>query len=92
MRLGTFSVSLAVKDIAASRLKEQGVALASEADPEGKGPASLVVVDPDGNPVLIDQHVPGPMALDFFTDELIAYRTSRPRTPLTVWQIGSRFG
>jgi catechol 2,3-dioxygenase-like lactoylglutathione lyase family enzyme len=42
------------------RLKEQGVALASEADPEGTGPGSLVVVDPDGNPVLIDQHVAKP--------------------------------
>jgi hypothetical protein len=27
------------------------------ADETSKGPASFVVVDPDGNPILIDQHV-----------------------------------
>jgi lactoylglutathione lyase len=39
------------------RLKEQGVQFASEADQTSKGPASFMVVDPDGNPVLVDQHV-----------------------------------
>jgi lactoylglutathione lyase len=39
------------------RLKAQGVAFASEADESTTGPASFVVVDPDGNPVLVDQHV-----------------------------------
>jgi hypothetical protein len=39
------------------QLKEQGVALASEADETGTGPASIIVIDPDGNPVLIDQHL-----------------------------------
>ena len=39
------------------RLKAQGVPLVSEADEHGMGPASFVAVDPDGNPVLIDQHV-----------------------------------
>jgi len=39
------------------RLKAQGVALATEADETTSGPASLMVVDPDGNPILIDQHV-----------------------------------
>lgn len=39
------------------RLKAAGVALVSEADETGSGPASCVVVDPDGNPILIDQHV-----------------------------------
>ncbi len=38
-------------------LKRKGLELASEADENSSGPASLVVVDPDGNPVLIDQHV-----------------------------------
>ena len=38
-------------------LKEQGVELQSEADESTAGPASIVLVDPDGNPVLIDQHV-----------------------------------
>ena len=126
MRLGNFSVSLAVKDIAASRafyeklgfktmggnqaqnwlilqndtstiglfqgmfeknmltfnpgwdrsantlpefddvreiqrnLKSQGVSLKSEADEASTGPASLIVVDPDGNPILLDQHIPKP--------------------------------
>ena len=39
------------------QLKDQGVAFASEADESTTGPASFVVVDPDGNPVLFDQHV-----------------------------------
>lgn len=39
------------------RLKSQGLTLTSEADETSTGPASLVLVDPDGNPVLIDQHV-----------------------------------
>ena len=122
MNLGTFSVSLAVKDIAASRdfyetlgfeaiggdveqnwlilkngdhviglfqgmfegnlltfnpgwdqsgneldsftdvreiqreLKEQGIALSSEADESTSGPASVMLSDPDGNQILIDQH------------------------------------
>ncbi|MBK9739856.1 MAG: VOC family protein [Actinobacteria bacterium] len=38
-------------------LKEQGVAFAQEADEDSSGPASFVVVDPDGNPILVDQHV-----------------------------------
>ena len=38
------------------RLKEAGIALASEADESTTGPASLMVKDPDGNPILVDQH------------------------------------
>lgn len=38
-------------------MKAQGVALESEADESTTGPASFVVVDPDGNPILVDQHV-----------------------------------
>ncbi len=38
-------------------LKEQGVELISEADESTSGPASLATVDPDGNPILVDQHV-----------------------------------
>ncbi len=38
-------------------LKEKGVNFAAEADEDSSGPASFVVVDPDGNPVLVDQHV-----------------------------------
>jgi lactoylglutathione lyase len=39
------------------RLKAQGVAFAQEADESTAGPGSFVVVDPDGNPILVDQHV-----------------------------------
>ena len=39
------------------RLKEQGVELVSEADESTAGPASFIAVDPDGNPILVDQHV-----------------------------------
>jgi len=38
-------------------LKQNGVELASEADESSEGPASFLVIDPDGNPILIDQHV-----------------------------------
>jgi lactoylglutathione lyase len=38
-------------------LKARGVTLQQEADEDSTGPASLVVVDPDGNPILLDQHV-----------------------------------
>ena len=126
MRLGNFSVSLAVKDIAASRafyeklgfkmvsgdqsknwvvlqnettkiglfqgmferntltfnpgwdsskatlpdfddvrdlqktLKPRGLTPAPAADESTTGPAFLMLTDPDGNPILIDQHVPSP--------------------------------
>jgi len=39
------------------RLEAAGVEFESKADPATTGPASFVVVDPDGNPVLVDQHV-----------------------------------
>jgi hypothetical protein len=39
------------------RLKEQGVTLIAEADESTSGPASFIAVDPDGNPILVDQHV-----------------------------------
>ncbi len=38
-------------------LKSQGMALASEADENSTGPASFMVIDPDDNPILVDQHV-----------------------------------
>lgn len=38
-------------------LKDNGVKLETEADESTPGPASLVVLDPDGNAILIDQHV-----------------------------------
>lgn len=39
------------------QLRAQGVELVSEADESTTGPASFVAVDPDGNPILVDQHV-----------------------------------
>jgi lactoylglutathione lyase len=39
------------------RLKAQGVRLISEADEATSGPASFVLEDPDGNQILVDQHV-----------------------------------
>ncbi len=38
-------------------LKEKGIKLENEADQSTKGPASFMVVDPDGNTILIDQHI-----------------------------------
>jgi catechol 2,3-dioxygenase-like lactoylglutathione lyase family enzyme len=38
-------------------LKEQGVAFVSEADENTVGPANFILLDPDGNPILVDQHV-----------------------------------
>jgi lactoylglutathione lyase len=38
-------------------LKAQGVLLTSEADENSTGPGSFLVVDPDGNPIMVDQHV-----------------------------------
>ena len=39
------------------QLKAQGIQLQQEADEGTTGPASFVAVDPDGNPILVDQHV-----------------------------------
>ncbi len=50
--LGTFTD---VRDIQ-RQLKEQWVEFISEADESTTGPASFIAVDPDGNPILVDQH------------------------------------
>ena len=39
------------------QLKAQGITLATEADETTTGPASFMAIDPDGNPILVDQHV-----------------------------------
>lgn len=39
------------------RVKRAGIVPSLEADESGQGPASFMVVDPDGNPILVDQHV-----------------------------------
>lgn len=38
-------------------LKAKGIGFQSEADESTSGPASFVIVDPDGNAILVDQHV-----------------------------------
>ena len=39
------------------QLRAQGVTFVLEADETTKGPAHFTLLDPDGNPVLVDQHV-----------------------------------
>jgi catechol 2,3-dioxygenase-like lactoylglutathione lyase family enzyme len=39
------------------RLQAQGVQLREVADEATSGPAHFVAIDPDGNPILVDQHV-----------------------------------
>jgi lactoylglutathione lyase len=39
------------------QLKAQGVGLITEADESTTGPAHIMMMDPDGNPILVDQHV-----------------------------------
>ena len=39
------------------QLKARGVVFESKADESTTGPASFIVIDPDGNPILLDQHV-----------------------------------
>ena len=68
MNLGTFSISLNVKDIQASKsfYEDLGFKVFEgdisqnwliKADDNTSGPASFIVIDPDGNPILVDQHV-----------------------------------
>lgn len=45
-----------VRDIQKA-LKARGIVFALEADETSTGPASCTIVDPDGNPILLDQHV-----------------------------------
>ena len=44
-----------IRDIQ-KHLKAEGVALDSEADESTSGPASMMLTDPDGNVILVDQH------------------------------------
>lgn len=52
-----------IRDIRA-KLLEGGIEMATDLDPDETGPASIVIVDPDGNPVLIDQFFPRPESSD----------------------------
>lgn len=57
--LATLESFTDVRDIQAV-LDERGVALGERADPESDGPAHLTLRDPDGNAILVDQHLPRP--------------------------------
>lgn len=48
-----------VRDIQQMLIK-RGLQPTAKADESTTGPASLILIDPDGNPILIDQHVPSP--------------------------------
>lgn len=48
-----------VREIRAS-LVAAGIDITTDTDPRGTGPASIVLVDPDDNPILIDQFFPRP--------------------------------
>lgn len=48
-----------VRDIQKT-LTSRGLTLTTKADESTAGPASCMLIDPDGNPILIDQHVPSP--------------------------------
>ena len=48
-----------VRDIQKA-LKQKGITPSMTADESSSGPAGLMITDPDGNPILIDQHVPRP--------------------------------
>lgn len=39
------------------QLKNRGITMITEADESSTGPAAFMIVDPDGNPILVDQHV-----------------------------------
>ena len=39
------------------QVRASGLSLSSEADEATEGPASFIAIDPDGNPILVDQHV-----------------------------------
>ena len=52
-KLGSFTD---VRDLQ-RQLKAAGLELSAEADDASTGPASFVIEDPDGNPILFDQHV-----------------------------------
>ena len=48
-----------VREIQKSLLSK-GLELLTQTDESSTGPASFLLLDPDGNPILIDQHVPSP--------------------------------
>ena len=45
-----------VRDIQ-KRLGSEGIVFESKVDEKSQGPASFLIIDPDGNPILFDQHI-----------------------------------
>ena len=39
------------------KLKSQGIEIIQDEKPSAEGPASFMIFDPDGNPILFDQHL-----------------------------------
>ena len=59
--LGALLADLAeLHDSELDRLVDAGIEMTTDLDPDGDGPASIAFVDPDGNPILIDQFFPKP--------------------------------
>lgn len=63
MTIGAFSVSLEVKDIHVSDVRDlqkdwqaKGIELTAKVDETISGPGFITLLDPDGNQILIDQH------------------------------------
>ncbi len=52
----TLSVFTDIRDIQ-KELKSKGIKIESPVDTNSEGPGSFSIVDPDGNPILFDQHV-----------------------------------
>lgn len=44
-----------VRDIQ-KKLRQEGIDLLDEVDESTSGPGSIIIVDPDGNPIMFDQH------------------------------------
>ena len=44
-----------IRDIQKS-LKAKGIEIVNEVDESGSGPGNFTLIDPDGNPILFDQH------------------------------------
>jgi len=57
-------------------LRDRGVTFLAEADETSTDPASLMLEDPDGNPILIDQHRPAPRAP---ADKSLSFALQAPR-------------
>ena len=45
-----------IRDLQA-KLKSEGISFTTEVEEGTKGPGRAILMDPDGNPILIDQHV-----------------------------------